>query len=130
MLDSKDYTIYKGYTIVNTVKNTKQMYNNLPLSGITDIFGMPLQNINNCPDFNLCENTDKRTNKVPLLDVYISQRPVLHYVKHPTNNLCSPSCYDTSINGKNKGKCNFFNTNFTTYNNYRLRKMKCNCKKI
>lgn len=128
VLSSKDYTLFKEYTIVNTVKNTVQLYNELPFPEITTVFDMPLQNVNNCQPFIICQNTNQRENRV--LNTYSSPSPVAYYKKHRINNLCSPCCYDTSINGPNRKKSNFFNTDFTRFANYRLRKMMCNCKEL
>ena len=128
VLDSRDYTLFKGYTIANTVKNTVQLYEQLPLPGITEVFNVQLTNVENCPKFTSCINTNQRGYRVPLSQVYFTPHIVPRYVKHPVNTQCSACCYDTSVNGANKTKGNFFNTNFTSCLNYRLRKMKCNCK--
>jgi hypothetical protein len=128
VLDSKSYILYKEYTTVNSVKNTVQLHNELPLPEITKIFDMPIYVSNECQMFNMDKNTDQRVNRV--LNTYSSPSPVSRYKKHRINNLCHPSCYDPSINGIYKRKCNFFNSNFTPYANYRLREMRCNCKEI
>jgi hypothetical protein len=128
VLDSKDYTLFKEYTIVNTVKNNVQLYNELSFPEITTIFDMPLQNTNNCQTFDICPDTNKRINRV--LNRYSFPSPVNLYKKHRINNLCSPCCYDTSINGPNRKKGNFFNTDFTKFANYRLRNIMCNCKEL
>jgi len=77
-----------------------------------------------------CQQTNTRPNRVPLKAVYITPRPIPLYVKQRANTSCSACCYDTSINGPNNKKFNFFNTNFTTFANYRMRKMACNCKTL
>jgi len=123
VLDSANYTLYKEYAIANTVKNTVPLYEQIPLEGITNIFDIPLKDVANCPVFIECKNTNTRKNRKPLASVYFTPRPVIKYVKQPTNTRCSACCYDTSINGVNNKKGNFFNTNFTKYSNYRLRKM-------
>lgn len=130
VLDSANYTLFKKYNIANTVKNSLLLYEELPLEGITNIFDMPLKNVANCPVFIECINTNTRVNRKPLASVYFTPRPVIKYVKQSTNTQCSTCCYDTSINGVNNKKSNFFNTNFTECSNYRLRKMLCNCKKL
>jgi len=130
VLTSKDYTLFKEYTITNTVKNTKQFNNEVISPEITNVFEMPLPNVNNCPTFIECQLTNTRPNRVPLKSVYITPRPVPRYVKQLANNKCSACCYDTSVNGPNNKKFNFFNTNFTTFSNYRMRKMMCKCKTI
>jgi hypothetical protein len=131
VLDSANYTLYKKYNIANTVKNSLLLYEQLPVEGITNIFNIHLKNIDNCPVFVDCINTNERENRKPLSSVYFTPRPVMKYVKQSVNTQCSACCYDTSINGVNNKKGNFFNTNFTKYSNYRLRKMLCEeCKEV
>lgn len=128
VLNSRDYTRFKEYTIVNTVKNTVPLYNDVAVTGITDVFEMSLPNVSNCPTFIECQHTETRPYRVPLKAVYITPRPVRTYVKQRANTACSACCYDTSVNDPNNKKFNFFNTNFTTFANYRMRKMACKCK--
>jgi hypothetical protein len=130
VLSSKNYTLFKEYTITNTVKNTATLNNDVPVPGITDVFDVQLSNVSNCPTFIECQRTNTRPNRVPLKAVYITPRPIPLYVKQRANTSCSACCYDTSINGPNNKKFNFFNTNFTTFANYRMRKMACNCKTL
>jgi len=130
VLSSKDYILYKEYNIANTVKNNFPLYDNLHLSGITYVFDMPLPDMSNCPVFIECKNTNNRPYRVRMNSVYFTPRPVPIYKKQLPNHKCSACCYDTSINGKNRHKGNFFNTNFTTFSNFRMRKMMCNCRKL
>jgi hypothetical protein len=131
VLESANYTLYKEYTIANTVKNTLPLYEQLPLEGITNIFNMPLKNVANCPVFIECINTNTRENRKPLSSVYFTPHPVIKIDKTIDKYQCSACCYDTSINGLNNKKSNFFNTNFTKYSSYRLRKILCEkCKKV
>jgi len=130
VLTSRDYILFKEYTITSTVKNTTPFNNEVTSPGITNVFEMPLPNVDNCPTFIECQLTNTRPNRLPLKDVYVTPRPVTHYVKQRTNNKCSACCYDTSVNNPIRKKINFFNTNFTTFSNYRMRKMMCKCKKL
>lgn len=130
VLDSAEYTLYKEYMITNIVKNTTSLYGKFSQPEITNVFGMPLRDISNCPVFVECMDTNNREYRNPLLNVYFTPRPVIKYNKEVMNNRCSASCHDVSINGSYKTKCNFFNRDFTKYSNYRLRKMLCDCRRL
>ena len=127
VLNSANYTLFKEYNIVTTVKNSLPLYQQLPLEGITNIFNMPLKDTSNCPVFIDCINTNERENRKPLSSVYYTPRPVPKYTKQLPNNRCLEYCYEISMNKK----MNFFNTNFTKSSNYRLRQKICEeCKKV
>jgi hypothetical protein len=131
VFESGRYTAFKQYTVVNNVKNTSPLYDEFVPTGITNIFGVPLRNIATCPTFVACTSTNTRPNRVAMSTVYFTPTPVVPYVKQPNNRKCSACCYDTAVNSTNAkiaNKSNFFNTNYTGCGNYRLRKMRCNCK--
>lgn len=130
VLDSQNYTLFKDYTIVNTVKNTVPLYNELKSSTNDDIFGLSLKSRTNCPSFLLCNGTNARPNRVKLLSVQITPRPTNDWIKQPKNTQCSACCYDVSPNSNIVKKLNYYNTNFTTCANEKLVKMKCHCSRI
>jgi len=130
VLDSAEYTLYKEYAITNTVINTSELYEKYSLPGITNVFNMPLRDVSNCPIFFECIDTNNREYRKPLSSVYFTPRPVITYNKQVENNKCSACCYDVSINGLYKTKCNFFNRDSMKYANQRLRKLLCNCDKL
>jgi hypothetical protein len=100
ILDTKGYTMFETYKIATTVPNTKLRYSRLIPYSTTSIFNMDVQ-INNCPTFILCNNTDGRPNRV----LNTTSLPIPTYklnkindpntcTFHPTNNttrICSCS---------------------------------------
>lgn len=65
VLKSSDYTKFKQYTIINTIKNAKTTQNQLLDTNKHRVFNME-KNVNNCPDiFVVCKNTDSRYNRKP-----------------------------------------------------------------
>lgn len=129
VLDSQNYTLFKDYTIVNTVENSVVSYNELSSPNKVDIFGLSLKPRQNCSTFLLCNGTDGRPNRVKLLSVQSTSRPVMGYVKQPKNTQCNACCYNSIVNGTPK-RMNYYNTNTTTCGNKRWVKMKCDCPTI
>ena len=62
LLEYNNYNSYKGYSLENTIQNTKIRYNQLIPSGKTLIWNME-KTVSNCPTFVLCRNTTSRPNK-------------------------------------------------------------------
>jgi hypothetical protein len=84
VLSGQEYIDYKQYDIETNVVNSITLYNeskNLDTQNI--IFGMTMTRTN-CPTFKLCTNTNERSNRVPLSEIYITPRPVAKYTKHPS----------------------------------------------
>lgn len=61
VLNAKDYTQYKNYSLINTIPNTKNSFSQLSSKNI-HIFDMEINTIN-CSEFQLCKNTNERLNK-------------------------------------------------------------------
>jgi len=89
VLNSQDYTDYRGFVLENTVIPSinypkKMVYRNIQDPNNQTIFNMKksksqVQNIGtsltNCPSFLMCNKTDKRLNRVPLSKVYFTPTP-------------------------------------------------------
>ena len=85
VLNAKDYTQYKNYSIVKNIPNTKISFSQLSSSINTNIFDIE-RNTMNCPEFQLCKNTNQRTNR----DKNTEQLPVpmKKYNKNITEKTC------------------------------------------
>jgi hypothetical protein len=73
VLTQDAYVASKQYNLVNTIVNTKVLYNVLDMSGIQDVFGMR-KNPQNCPAMAFCQNTQTRSNRIPMAEVYMTPR--------------------------------------------------------
>lgn len=71
VLNAKDYTQYKSFSLINTIPNTKNSFSQLSSNGNTNIFDME-KNTMNCSRFQLCKNTNQRINR----DINTIQLPV------------------------------------------------------
>jgi hypothetical protein len=84
VIDSDLYTSFVNYNLENKVINTKITYNQLIPANKQIIFGSE-RNVTNCPTFILCNNTNKRINRMPILRTQATPRPTRKYVKDPVN---------------------------------------------
>jgi hypothetical protein len=84
VLNSQDYSDYKEYVLENTVQNSKTIYRRITPTNSQVVLNMDknlslVQNIgtstSNCPSFLLCNNTNSRTNRIPLSTVYCKPTP-------------------------------------------------------
>jgi len=89
VINSQNYTDYKGFVLENTVIPTvnhpkKIIYNSIQNPNSQIVFDMiknksKVENmgtkITNCPSFLMCNKTNKRLNKVPLSKVYFTPTP-------------------------------------------------------
>ena len=84
VLHPSDYTKFKQYTIMNTIKNKKSTKNQLLGENNHRIFNVE-KNTTECPDiFVVCNNTHSRFNKVPnagnvLFRGYKRQNPMYEF---------------------------------------------------
>ena len=85
VLNCKDYTQYKNFSLVNKIQNTKNCFSQLSLNGNTYVFDMGMSTMD-CADFKLCKNTNIRPNR----DVNSTQLPVpiKKYNKNFTEKTC------------------------------------------
>jgi len=85
VFDDQMYIDFKQYTVENTIFDSKLIENSLIPAGSNLVFNT-LKNVANCPQFPLCKETDKRTNRVPLSKVYYYQQPSPTYWKQKQTN--------------------------------------------
>lgn len=71
VLNAKDYTQYKSFSLVNTIPNTKISFSQLSSNRNTNIFDIET-NTMECIEFKLCKNTNQRINR----DINTVQLPV------------------------------------------------------
>lgn len=62
-LDSEDYTLYKQYSLENTIVNTSNVYNTIVRPDHNIVFGIDVARPALCPSFNLCHK-EQRPNRV------------------------------------------------------------------
>ena len=141
ILDSENYTLYKQYSLENTIPNNSHRYNQLIPNGTKIIMGMETSRTATCPSFVLCKNTDTRpshtlthpiafnphvSSHLPYVNSYtVSYVPnQLKYIKHRPIRKCDACCYDSSYN---KTHTNNHNTWFSVCSNHKLRKIQCDC---
>lgn len=82
VLSNQQYTDFKQYSIESTITNTHTLFNELLIPNTNIIFNMQ-KNISNCPTFPVCNNTNTRSHRVPMNDIYFTPKPVPLYVKQP-----------------------------------------------
>jgi hypothetical protein len=84
VLNSQDYSNYRGFVFQNTVPNTKTIYNRITESTKQVVLDMDkdkssVENmgitITNCPSFLLCTETETRPYRVPLSESYFTPTP-------------------------------------------------------
>ena len=146
-LGSTDYTLFKQYSLENTIVNTSNTYNQMTRPHTSTIFGMEVSMSDQCPTFETCRNTQDRANRSttdpvafnphisvrrPYVNSYtdtysntqflIPKRTVnLHHV----TNVCQMSAVDKAksvVDQKNKSQ---HNTNFTGNRRARLTQHMC-----
>jgi hypothetical protein len=73
-----DYLNYKQMSLENSITNSKTCFNRVIPTNYIGIFDMD-KKVTYCPSFNLCINTNKRPNRIPMSTVYFTPTP------HPNN---------------------------------------------
>jgi hypothetical protein len=96
VFDDQMYIDFKQYTIENTIFDSKLIENSLIPQGSNIVFDI-LKVVKDCPKFPLvCNNTDVRTNRLPMSNVYYNPRQPAKYVKHSIYgepaHLNNPAC--------------------------------------
>lgn len=141
ILDSENYTLYKQYSLENTIPNNSHRYNQLIPNGTKIIMGMETNRTVTCPSFVLCKNTDTRPSHtlvypiafnpyvsscLPYVNSYTNTYVTgqLKYIKHRPIRKCHACCYDSSYN---KTHTNNHNTWFSVCSNHKLRRLQCDC---
>ena len=84
ILSPRIYTAFKDYNLENNIINTTINYNKLIPTNTQIVFDIE-RKPTNCPTFILCNGTQARSNRRPIL--YTQFRPTYlpKYVKHPEN---------------------------------------------
>lgn len=85
VFDDQMYIDFKQYTVENTIMDQKLIENSLIPSGSNLIFNV-VKKVNNCPKFPICYDTNQRTNRVPMSQVYYYQQPPPVYWKQKQAN--------------------------------------------
>jgi hypothetical protein len=121
VLDSENYTLYKQYSLENSIVNTSKQFNQIVPSGAKMVFGMEINRTDTCPNFLLC-NTQNRVNHTNIHPIAFNTNVStnLPYVKHFPIRTCSTICH-------HKQKKTNENTWSTAYSNSRLNKLLCDC---
>lgn len=99
VLNAQDLSLFKKYSLENSISNTKIQYSQLALPNTQNVFGIEKQ-ISNCPSFILCKNTNTRPNRK--LNTYVP--PVPHPLAPLYMKKVNPSVLD--IRNTNYCKCN------------------------
>jgi hypothetical protein len=68
VIESGQYTNYKEFSIENTVVNDLTQYDRVLPNNMRVVFGMERPKATTCPTFEVCVNTNLRTNRA--LDTY------------------------------------------------------------
>jgi hypothetical protein len=69
VFEDQMYIDFKQYTIENQIVDTKLIENSLIPSGSNLVFDM-MKVVSSCPAFPICKNTNLRTNRIPMSQVY------------------------------------------------------------
>ena len=78
ILNSGQYVSYKEYSLENTIQNTNIEYNQLVPPNTQLVFGIEYHNALACPQFPLCEDTDKRLNRKTSVGALAENGPYVH----------------------------------------------------
>ena len=141
-LPSEDYTLFKQYSLENSIINTSNVYNQIVRPKSSIIFGMEITTPTSCPQYQVCNNTQIRSNRQILTDPiafnpYVSSKPtyVSSYIgtdtgythnqnmfkknTPPPSQPCTGCCLTNPSQAKTKPQSN---TNFTSS---RVARIKC-----
>jgi len=140
-LDSEDYTLFKQYSLENTVINTSNVYNQIVHPNSSIIFNMEVDTPSKCPQFAVCANTQRRANRTITDPVAFNPHVSMHntyvnsytntytpkqngFIKHTANRnkKCNACCKKPPVTNKPDQ-----NTYKTLCSNSRLSQLMCNC---
>jgi hypothetical protein len=91
-----DYVNLKQFSLQNQVLNTRKTFNQLIPTGSKRIFNME-KITGDCASFPICVDTNTRTNREPLGNVYITPQYITPYVKQPTSAKTACNCILNSV---------------------------------
>lgn len=100
VITEQNYTAFKQYNLVNSIVNTKVRYNVLDASGVQDVFGMN-KKPEHCPSMFFCQNTHRRSNRVPMSEVYFTPKYIpltIKATKNAANQKTGCRCVLDSVN--------------------------------
>jgi hypothetical protein len=100
VMETKNYVDFKEFTLVNSIPNTKVIKNLLTLPNRQIVFDMSKM-VSNCPSFPLCENTNMRTNRIPMSGVYFTPTPQPKTIKDTKNATHMKNACKCILNSKN-----------------------------
>jgi hypothetical protein len=92
-----EYIDLKQYSLENSITNSKLTLNQLTPTSSKRIFNMEKRTAN-CPTFPICNATNVRTNRKPMLNVYFTPQYVPTYVKQSTSAKTACNCVLNSVN--------------------------------
>lgn len=75
---------FEQYALENTIVNTVPALNRLVPAGSQRVFHMD-KVVGNCPTFPVCQNTNLRTNRLPMSSVYFTPTPQPNNIKIVNN---------------------------------------------
>lgn len=85
IISSSDYIRFKGYSVEKNIENTKVCYNELLPEKMHNTFDMK-RKVVNCPDIQMCLNTNTRPNR-KLNSVQLPE-PTPRFNKNPDEKIC------------------------------------------
>jgi len=96
VFSSQDFLLFKKYTLVNSIQNTKLEYSQLAYPNYQNIFDIE-KKVSNCPSLTMCRSTQSRPNRK--LNTYQSPTP------HPIAPLYMKKINPTALNITNTTYC-------------------------
>lgn len=144
-LDSTNYTLFKQYSLENTIVNESNTYNQIIRPNTLNVFGMEVVRPDQCPSFETCRNTQERANRSATTTTPVAFNPHISvhrpYVNSYTDTYSSNQfvvpkhtvnlhhamneCRDkTKLAADQKNKSQH-NTNFTSNRSARLKQHTC-----
>lgn len=146
-LDSTHYTLFKQYSLENTIVNKSNTYNQMVRPNALTIFDMEVVQPDQCPQFETCRNTQDRANRTPsdpiAFNPHISvRRPYVNSYTdtysntqfvipkrtvnlHHLANECQMSAAAKEQHAVDQKKKSQHNTNFTSNRSARLKQHTC-----
>ena len=77
VLSASERTLYRRYTLTNTIVNASPRYQQLTPANVQPVFGIDVPHVNLCPTFEPCIGTNARPNRQinpapPTMNPYVS----------------------------------------------------------
>lgn len=76
VLNAKDYTDFKKYSLESSIKSSTLNLNDLIIPDKTKIFDM-VMDVSNCPSFIVCNDTNTRINRKPMKEFQSTCEPIM-----------------------------------------------------